>query len=193
MKIIAKHKFPLHVITKSSLILRDIDLLHEVEKNAIVPADLSRNFKHGLIISFSFSTLDDKVGKIFEPGATKPSIRLETLDTIIKEGFYAGVSLMPLMPFISDTKEHLDVLFSSFKKIKAKYVMPATITLFGNDAADSKTLMLRAIRKHYPELEEKYVNYFRKGSEMPDFYQKAFYKKMQELSETYSMPYRIIN
>lgn len=193
LKIIAKHKFPLHLITKSDLILRDIDLLHEVERNAIIPADLKNKFKRGLIISFSFSTLDDKAGKIFEPGATKPSIRLETLAKIIKEGFYAGVSLMPLIPFVSDTKEHLDILFSSFKKAGAKYVMPSTITLFGNEAADSKTLMLRAIKKHYPELGSKYLNYFKNGSEMPDYYQKAFYKKMQELSETYSMPYRIIN
>jgi DNA repair photolyase len=192
LKIIAKHKFPLHVITKSDLILRDIDLLHEVEKNATVPADLSGTFKRGLIISFSFSTLDDKVGKIFEPGATAPSLRLDVMSKLVKEGFYVGVSLMPLIPFISDTKEHLDILFSSFKKAGVNYLMPATITLFGKEAADSKTLMLRAIRKHYPELEQKYLTYFKNGSEMPDFYQKAFYKKMKELSETFSLPDRII-
>lgn len=192
LKIVAKHRFPLHIITKSDLILRDIDLLHDVEKNAIIPADLSTQFKKGLIISFSFSTLHDNVGKIFEPGATKPSLRLQTLETILKQGFYAGVSLMPLIPFISDTKEHLDILFSSFKKINAKYVMPSTITLFGDDKADSKPLMLNAIRKHYPELESKYLSYFKDGSDMPAFYQKAFYKKMQELGETYALPYRII-
>jgi DNA repair photolyase len=193
LKVIAKHKFPLHVITKSDLIMRDIDLLHEVEENAIVPADLSNTFKRGLIISFSFSTLDDKVGKIFEPGAIAPSSRLDAMRKLAKEGFYVGVSLMPLIPFISDTKEHLDILFSSFKKADANYVMPATVTLFGNEAADSKTLMLRAIRKHYPELEQKYLTYFKNGSEMPGFYQKAFYKKMKELSETYSLPDRIIH
>ncbi len=192
LKIIAKHKFPLHLITKSDLITRDVDLLHEVNKNAILPADLAKKFNKGLIVSFSFSTLDDKVGKIFEPGATKPSVRFETLSTILKEGFHAGVSLMPLIPFISDTKEHLDILFSSFKKIKANYVMPSTITLFGNEAADSKTLMLRAIRKHYPELETKYLNYFKNGSEMPAYYQNAFYKKMQELSKEYGLPHKII-
>jgi DNA repair photolyase len=192
LKIIAKHKFPLHVITKSDLILRDIDLLREVEKNAIIPADLSKKFNRGLIISFSFSTLDDKVGKIFEPGATKPSKRLETLSKMIKEDFYAGVSLMPLIPFISDTKEHLELLFSAFRNAGANYAMPATITLFGDQPADSKTLMMRAIKKHYPELEQKYLSYFKNGSEMPEFYQKAFYKKMQELAEAYNMPNRII-
>jgi DNA repair photolyase len=193
LEVIAKHRFPLHLITKSDLILRDIDLLHEVNKNAVIPADLSKKFNEGLIITFSFSTLDDKVAKIFEPGATKPSLRLETLRKLLQEGFYAGVSLMPLLPFISDTKEHLDLLFSTFKKIGANYVMPATITLFGNEPADSKTLMLHAIKKHYPGLEEKYLGYFKSGSEMPAFYQKAFYKKMQELHKEYDMPYRIIH
>jgi DNA repair photolyase len=192
LKIIVKHKFPLHVITKSDLILRDVDLLHEVEKNAIIPADLSKKFKRGLIISFSFSTLEDKVGKIFEPGATKPSMRLEALTKIIEENFYAGVSLMPLIPFVSDTKEHLEMLFSSFKNAGANYVMPATLTLFGDRPADSKTLIMRTIKKHYPELEQKYLSYFSSRSEMPGFYQKAFYKKMLELGKTYRMPDKIL-
>lgn len=193
LKIIAKHKFPLHLITKSELILRDVDLLGEIEKNAIIPRDLESKLVRGLIISFSFSTLDDGIGKIFEPGATKPSARLETLNKLIEQGFYCGVSLMPLIPFITDTKDHLELLFSTFKKQAVKYVMPSTITLFGSEQADSKTLVLRAIKKNYPHLEQKYLNYFKSGSEMPEFYQKAFYKKMQELSETYSIPNRIIH
>ncbi len=192
LQVIAKHRFPVHIITKSDLIERDFDLLHEIDETAILPEDLQEKLKRGTIISFSFSTLDDAVGKVFEPGATPPSIRLQTLKNTVGEGFLSGVSMMPLLPFISDTTAHLQWLFSTFRDSKVHYVLPATITLFGNGPADSKTLMLRAIQKHYPELEQRYLNYFKDGSEMPTFYREAFYKKMKEMCVEYGVRDRIL-
>ncbi|MDH7447120.1 SPL family radical SAM protein [Aquimarina sp. 2201CG14-23] len=192
LKVIAKHKFPVHIITKSHLIERDFDILDQIDKTAIIPKDLQPRLDKGVLISFSFSTLQDEVGKIFEPGATKPSIRLKTVETSIQNNFITGISLMPLLPFISDTTAHLNLLFKTFKSYKVHYILPATITLFGNGSADSKTLMLQAIKKHYPELENKYIHYFKNGSEMPDYYKKAFYVKMKELCTQYQIPDRII-
>ena len=191
LEIIAKHRFPVHIITKSDLIERDFDLLHQIKSTAIVPADLQQRLKTGLIISFSFSTLDDRTAAIFEKGATPPSKRIQTLDKVVKEGFHSGVSLMPLLPFISDTREHLDLLFSSFRKVGAKYVLPASLTLFGSDKADSKTLMLDAIRKHFPQLEKKYLSYFQNSHQMPEYYRKAFFIKMKEMAEKFGIPDKI--
>ncbi|NAS31024.1 radical SAM protein [Flavobacteriaceae bacterium R38] len=193
LKVIVKHKFPVHIITKSDLIERDFDLLHQIDETAILPPDLKQKLDRGVIISFSFSTLNDKDGKIFEPGATLPSNRLKALNKTVKEKFLTGVSMMPLLPFISDTTEHLHLLFSTFKASKVNYVLPATLTLYGNGPADSKTLMLNAIRKSYPELENRYLNYFKNGYEMPGFYQKAFNKKMVELCKEYQLNNSIIH
>ncbi len=187
LEVIAKHRFPVHIITKSDLIERDFDLLHQIDQTAILPTDLTNRLDGGTIVSFSFSTLDDDVAKIFEKGATAPSKRLIALNKTLDEGFLTGVSLMPLLPFISDTTEHLNLLFSTFKKSNVNYVLPATITLFGNGKADSKTLMLNAIKKHYPELENRYLNYFKNDSGMPNFYKKAFSKKMHELCKMYNL------
>lgn len=191
LKIIAKHKFPVHIITKSDLIERDFDILHEINQKAILPNDLHKTIDTGVIISFSFSTLDDEVSDIFEKGATKPTFRLSALNKTINEGFLTGVSLMPLLPFISDTTEHLDFMFSTFKKSKIDYILPATLTLFGNAKADSKTLMLNAIKAHYPHLEKKYLKYFQNSSEMPTYYKKAFYNKMMELCKLYGIKNKI--
>lgn len=194
LKLIEKYRFPVHIITKSNLIERDFDLLHNINKTAILPLDLVKKLDgRGTIISYSFSTLDDAVGKIFEPGAPPPSIRLQTLKTTIDEGFFSGVNMMPLLPFISDTTEHLNLLFSTFKEANVKYVLPATITLFGNGRADSKSLVINAIKTHYPELEKKYLNYFKNGTQMPNYYKKAFDAKMKELSIEYGLNNRIIN
>jgi hypothetical protein len=70
--------------------------------------------------------------------------------------------------------------------------MPSTITLFGNEKADSKTLVMNAIRKHYPELENRYLNYFSGQTNLPSYYREAFHKKMKELSSLYGIPDRII-
>lgn len=187
LKLIAKYKFPVHIITKSDLIERDFDLLQQIDQTAILPEELSI-MKRGTIISFSFSGIDDYNGKIFEPGATAPSERLIALEKCIKENFFTGVSLMPLLPFVSDTREHLAKMFSTFQRIKVNYLLPATITLFGEGKADSKTLMINAIRMYYPELESKYQNFFNNGTEMPLYYREAFNKKMKELLTEYNIP-----
>ncbi len=187
LKLIAKYKFPVHIITKSDLIARDFDILHEIDKNAIVPSDLQHRYNRGAIVSFSFSTIDDEAGAIFEPGAPLPSQRLTILKQTLKNGFFSGVSLMPLLPFISDTTAHLELLFNTFKAAKVKYVLPATITLYGEGKAASKTLMLQAIKKHYPQLINRYMNYFETSAEMPKFYQNAFYHKMKDLCQQYDL------
>lgn len=192
LEVILKYKFPVHIITRSDLVGRDFDLLHEINKNAILPNDLASKLSQKVIVTFSFSTIDDSVAKIFEPGATPPSKRIETLKLTAKEGFLTGVSMMPMIPYISDTTESLYKMFFEFKAAGANYVMPATITLFGNGPSDSRTLMLRAIEKHYPQLLEKYKKLFSYSHELPAYYNKAFYQKMLELGEHFQLRNRIM-
>jgi len=115
LELIAKYKFPVHVITKSDMIERDFDLLETINFDAHIPDDL--DLKHGAIVSFSFATLSDPVAKIFEPGATAYSKRLITLEKTLKSGLLSGVCMMPLLPFISDTTEQLELFFSTFQAL----------------------------------------------------------------------------
>lgn len=125
LKLIARYKFPVHIITKSDLVVRDFDILHEIDKTAILPPDFGGKLQRGAIISFSFSTLSDQVAKIFEPGATPPSKRLEAFKATKSNGFLSGISLMPLIPYISDTSENIHLFFKTFKALHADYVMPS--------------------------------------------------------------------
>jgi DNA repair photolyase len=138
LEVILHHRFPVHIITKSDLVIRDLDLLHQIDQHAILPGDLEGKLKRKALITFSFSSLDDSVSRIFEPGATPPSLRLQTLKHCLTSGFFSGVSMMPLLPYITDTAANLELMFSTFKEIGVGYLFPATITLFGNDIADSK-------------------------------------------------------
>src|SRR5688572_8579421 len=78
LKLIYKHRFPVLIITKSSLVLRDIDLLKKINQEAIHAVDLKNAISQGVIISFSLSTLDEKVAATLEHGAPSPYQRLET-------------------------------------------------------------------------------------------------------------------
>lgn len=125
LEVILKHRFPLHVITRSDLVTRDFDLLKQIEAAAILSADLDAKLTRKVFVTFSFSTLDDDTAKIFEPGATPPTKRLATLEGALKEGFFSGASLMPLLPFITDTGENLEIMFRRFSEIGIDYIFPA--------------------------------------------------------------------
>jgi DNA repair photolyase len=192
LELILKYRFPVHVITKSDLIIRDFDLLKEIDRNAILPAELENKLKNKALITFSFSTIDDHIGKIIEPGATPPSIRIKTLEASVKEGFPAGVSMMPLLPYITDTDEVLTTMFDAFKKAGAHYVMPASLTLFGSQPADSRTLVLRAIQNHFPDKWEQYQQLFeRYHIDFP--YQKMVNQRFKNQTKRHRIADKIID
>lgn len=187
LEVILYHRFPVHILTKSDLVVRDFDLLKAIDKVAILPEDLQDKLQHKAILSFSFSTIDDTIAHIFEPGATAPSARMESIRAARQQGLHCGVSLMPLLPFISDTTAHLDLMFETFKSLDISYIFSATLTLHGDDLTDSKTLVLRAIAKHYPELLSKYERYFANDTQMPLYYRKAFSNKMKAMCKEYQL------
>ena len=187
LEVILKYRFPVHIITKSDLVVRDFDLLSQIEQQAILPPDLEGKLKRKVFITFSFSTIDDGIAGIFEPGATAPSARLDTLKQSAEYGFKTGVSMMPLLPYITDTGSHLVEMFSAFKQAGAHYVFPATITLFGSDRSDSRTLVMKAVEKHYPQLINKYHQLFDNSTSLPAYYNRAFAIKAKELMTKYDL------
>jgi DNA repair photolyase len=152
LEIILKYQFPVEVGTKSPLVLRDLDLLEEIDRNAILPEDLKSKLKHGAIISFSFSSLDEKLAKIFEPGAPSPKVRLETMKKCKEQGFLVGVNYIPVLPFLSDSDSQLDEMIRAAKDYGADFALVGALTSFGKGPTDCKTLYYKVLEKHFPEL-----------------------------------------
>src|SRR5687767_12121455 len=61
LKLILKHRFPVLIITKSEMITRDFEILREIDRQAIHAPDLAGRLSRGVIVSFSFSTLDEDI------------------------------------------------------------------------------------------------------------------------------------
>jgi DNA repair photolyase len=187
-----KYKFPVEVATKSKLVLRDLDLLKEIDKEAILPQDLRPKLKHGVIISLSISTLDEKLARILEPGAPPPKERLETMRRCKEEGFLAGTCYIPALPFLSDSEERLNEMLKMAKDYGADFAFVGGLTLFGNGPVDCKTLYYKFLEKHHPELVPKYKSLYRIFFAPPKEYQSELEEKAKKLYQKYGIRNRIV-
>ncbi len=174
------------------MILRDLDLLKEVDEKAILPDDLQNRLEHGLIINFSISTLDEKLARILEPGAPQPEKRLETMSKCEKKGFLTGISYIPLLPYISDSEEELGVMVKTAKDYGAKFIFAGALTLFGDKQGDCKTLYYEFLKKYYPELLSRYRALYRIFPQPAKEYQEIIEKRARELCERYDVKYKLI-
>jgi len=141
LEIINKYNYPVHVITKSNLVLRDIDVLKNVSKTYAA-------------VSVTITTATDKLGKIIEPAASLSSERFETIKALSDAGIYCGVLLMPILPFINDTPENIIAVIEMAKKAGAKYI----IGWMGMTLRDKqREYYYEKLDVHFPELKEKYI------------------------------------
>ncbi|MDR3222524.1 MAG: radical SAM protein [Methanobrevibacter sp.] len=199
LKIINRFRFPVHIITKSELVLRDIDILKKIQKSAILPEDLliKHDFEDEIcklksIITFSFSTTDDKIAKIFEYKTPPPSKRLEAIRKLKKEGFLVGVALMPILPFLSDSEDSLNKIFSDFKKYNVDYALSGSLTLFGENINHSKVRYLSLLKENYPENYEKTAKMFQKKEYLSKIYQKKLNERVYEIANEFKIRTSII-
>ncbi len=186
LQVILRYGFPVHCLTKSPLILRDLDLLLELDKKAILPADLRGKLKNGVLVTFSLSTLREDVAKVFEPRAPPPKERLKALQKIKDEGLNAGIAFMPILPFITDSE--LEEMAKEAKELNCDYVFFAPLTLYG----EGKRLYLRIIEERFPSLLCRYVALYRSSHSPLKWYSNKFYKEVRELTRKYELKFGII-
>ncbi len=192
LELLLKYRFPVFISTKQTLITRDIALLKEIDKVAILPVDLKLSLKRGVILSVSLSTTNEKISNILEPGAAPPLQRLQLIRQLKTEGFLAGVNAIPILPFISDTEEELEKIIAAAKQHDADYILAGGLTLFGDGMADSKTLYYKFLQRYKPELVEKYDLLFGDKFYAPWKYHDELKSKADLLCRKYNIRNRII-
>lgn len=111
LKLIADAKFPVHVITKSNLVVRDADVLQESAKCYAA-------------VSFTVTTADDALSRKIEPFAPPSSERFEAMRRLADSGIYTGVTLMPVLPLINDTCENIASIVRQAAQAGASYILP---------------------------------------------------------------------
>lgn len=98
------------VATKSSLITRDIDIYQEIREHSPV------------LLKVTITTPDDELSKKLEPGAPSSGQRFETIHALREAGLFAGILLMPVLPFIEDGEEDIKKLVKLAARAGAKFI-----------------------------------------------------------------------
>jgi len=187
LRLLLKYRFPVFISTKCTLIKRDIELLKEIDKAAILPEDLMGKLRRGVILSVSLSTLDEKISDMLEPGAVSPLLRLELLAQLKHEGFLVGVNAIPVLPLISDTEECLEEIIAQANEHEADYILVGGLTLIGNGTADSKTLFYKFLQRYDSSLLPKYEQLYGPNFYTPFHYQDQLRERSNKLCRKYKI------
>ena len=146
LKLIDEFGFGIGIATKSSLITRDIDILKRIKTHSPV------------IIKITITTYDDKLCGKIEPNVSLSSKRFQALKMLSDEGIYAGILLMPILPFINDTEENIVNIVRKAYDNGAKFIFAygMGLTLRGNQ----RDYYYEKLIKLFPEkkLVEQYMN-----------------------------------
>lgn len=146
LEFLLEKNYPVHILTKSSLVERDMDVLEEI------------NRKSKAIVSMSFSSVDDAVSRIFEPGASPPKERLDTLKKFKDRGILCGLFLMPVIPYITDTTEKMDEVFRSAKSSGVDFIIFSGMTL---KEGRQKGYFMNALRDYDASLIPRYLSLYK--------------------------------
>ncbi len=111
LAVIAEFGFPVHIITKSALVLQELETLRRISQ---VYAS----------ISFTVTTADDALAAKVEPGSSRPSARFAAMKTLAAHGIQTGVTMMPILPFIEDNEENITAIVEQAAENGASYIIP---------------------------------------------------------------------
>lgn len=176
LKLISKYNFGVSIDTKSDLILRDLDLLKEI------------NEKNNVIIKFTITTADDNLSKIIEPNVCESSKRFAAIKTLTDNGIYAGIMMNPVLPFITDSEDNIKELVKKAHESGAKFIH----TYMGMTLRDrQRDYYYKKLDESFPNLKNKYMNYYKNNYNCMTPNYKQLYKVFKEECDKYGILYNM--
>lgn len=153
LEIIARYGFGVTVLTKSDMVMRDIDLLEEINNNAKA------------VVQMTLTTADDDLCRIVEPNVCTTARRAEVLQEMKKRGIPTVVWFTPLLPFINDTEENVREIVHICAEIGVFGIVTfgMGLTLRSGD----REYFYTALDRHFPALKECYISTYGNAYELP--------------------------
>ncbi|MDR1569238.1 MAG: radical SAM protein [Oscillospiraceae bacterium] len=146
VEVILHQGFGLAIQTKSARILRDIDLLAEINRNA------------KCVVQMTLTTHDDALCRILEPNVSTTSERFVALRAMKDAGIPTVVWLSPFLPFINDTKENLLGLIDYCARAGVRGIVCFGIGVTLRDG--NRDYFYRALDRHFPGMKQRYIERF---------------------------------
>ncbi len=161
----------LGIVTKSNLVLRDLDLLQEIGR------------KNDISVHVTITTLNVDLARILEPRAPRPDLRLEAVRRLNQAGINAGVSCSPVIPEITDSPRDLDAVARATAEAGGKHIFANPLFLKPCSAA----VFMPFLEQEFPQLAENYRSRYQDHAFLPKSYHQRISKLMASLRRKYGI------
>lgn len=175
LEIIYNHGFGATVLTKSDMILEDIDLIEKINNDT------------KFVVQMTLTTYDDDLCKILEPNVCNTKRRIEVLEEMQKRGIPTIVWLTPVLPFINDTEENITAILNECARTGVKGIVNfgMGVTLREGD----REYFYTALDKHFPYLKQKYIATYGNAYEVTSPNAKHLYQVFKKICKENNMMY----
>jgi DNA repair photolyase len=171
---LAQHRgFEIGMVTKSDLILRDLDVLGRVAE------------QNRLYVNVTITTLDARLARVLEPRAPRPDLRMHAVEELNRAGIDAGVICAPVLPGITDSEESLEALVAATKRAGGKNIFANPLFLKPCSAA----IFLPFLEREFPALVKQYRERYASRAFVSEAYHRDISKRMAKLREKYAIDF----
>lgn len=153
LELIDRYGFGFTCITKSDLILRDLDLLKKINSNTKT------------VVQMTLTTSDDGLCSILEPNVCNTSRRIEVLNILRDEGIPTVVWLCPILPYINDTSENINSILDSCIDADVKGIICYGMGLTLREG--NREYFYEKLDHHFPGLKDRYMEEFGNSYSIP--------------------------
>jgi DNA repair photolyase len=162
---LADFRNPLSILTKSTLVVRDLDVYERL--NEVAP----------LTVSMSVGTLDEEVRRVVEPGTPPGRRRLEILARFAEAGIRTGVLVAPVLPGLTDDEEHLDEVLAACAEAGVAWATPIVLHV----RPTIREHFMPWVKQAYPWLYPRYVELYGRRAYAPRSYQEQVSERFARL------------
>ncbi|MBJ6635730.1 radical SAM protein [Streptomyces sp. ZS0098] len=165
------HANPFSILTKGTLILRDLPLLRQA-------ADVT---DVGVSVSVGFT--DEELWRTVEPGTPAPERRLDVVRAFTDAGIGCGVLMAPVIPFLGDRPEQLRATVRAIAASGATSVTPLVLHL----RPGAREWFMSWLAEHHPHLVARYQRLYAEGAYAPRWYQRRITRQVHDLAREYGI------
>jgi len=162
---------PFSILTKGTLILRDLDLLVEAAQVTDVG------------IAFSVGFVDESLWRLVEPGTPSPRRRLDAVRAFAEAGFSVGVLMAPILPFLTDDDESIDQTVAAIADSGAASVTPLALHL----RPGAREWYLAWLTRHFPHLLPRYRALYGRGAYLPSSYTRDLTERVRAAARRHGL------
>jgi DNA repair photolyase len=172
LEVFARHSgYRLGIISKSRLIVRDIDLLTQIAE------------RNTLVLHTTITTPDAGLARLLEPRAPRPDLRFEAVRKLRAAGLTAGILCSPLLPGITDSEAAIDAVAKRAAEAGASFFAAGPLFL----KPCSKPTYFDFVERHFPELKKDYEKRFEKDDFATEPYRRELAERVARVRRKYGL------